>query len=227
MRKMWVFMLFMFAMLSVNVYAQMLPSLSELPDGKRAGGVGYTYYGNHWGRIDFEYSFTDKTKSAFITEFGIYVLPNGTLDRLNIDSYYYMVHTEPLGTADLDYFLLGSIGFHGKVTRVTRTVSGAPISNVGTAQPVFNRTFDQVSISGGGGLLSHALGAFKPFVGLTYRRFLPFSDDAVGYGFLSIIPGFEFDISSHIGTAGQISLDYEPGVGFYKTVVFFIGLRFH
>ena len=48
MKKMWILILFVFAMLSVNVYAQ-LPSLSELPDGKRAGGVGYAnYYGSHY-----------------------------------------------------------------------------------------------------------------------------------------------------------------------------------
>ena len=223
MRKIWIFILFLFAMLSVNAYAQ-LPSLSELPDGKRAGGIGYTNYGSHWARIDFEYSFTDKTKSASITELGVYARPNGTLDRLNIDSFYHIVHAEPLGTTDLDYFLLGFVGFHGKVAR---GVSESPISNVGTPQPSFNRTFDSVSVGGGGGLLIKALGALKPFVGLTYRRYFPFSDNAVGYSFFSIIPGFEFDMSSHIGTVGQISLDYEPGYGFYKTVVFFIGLRFH
>ena len=231
MRKMWVFIPFMFAMLSVNVYAQMLPSLSQLPDGKQAGGVGYTNYGSHWVRFDFEYGFTDRTKSASITELAFSVLPDGTLDGLNIDSYHHIVHTEPLGTADLDYFLLGFVGFHGKVARGATTASGAPIYNVDRPQPSFsrtsNRTLDRVSIGGGGGFLSHALGTFKPFVGLTYTRFFPFSDNGVGYGLWSIIPGFEFDISSHIGIVGQISLDHAPGVELYKTVGFFIGLRFH
>lgn len=218
MKKIWIFILFMLVIFSVNADAQ-LTSLSQLPTGKRAISLGYTnFIGDHWGRFDVEHSFTDRTKAAFITELGIYSASDHV--RMGIGSYYQVVHVEPSWTTSLDYFLVGFVGFHGEI------VSGPIADSSGRA--TFDEYLHYFSVSGGGGLLLKTMGRFKPFVGLTYNRYFAVSEDYVTNGFFSILPGFDFRISPHIGVIGQVSLDYEPGFGFYDGVsVFFIGLRFH
>ncbi len=217
MKKVGILIFCLFVILSVDVAAQ-LTSLSQLPTQKRAITLGYANHaGTHYARFDVENSFTDRTKSAVITELGFFSSADDL--RIGINSYYQVVHLEPLSTT-LDYFFVGSLGFRGEV------VSAAPIGNA-SGRATFDQTLKRVSVGGGGGILLKTMGSFKPFVGVTYNRYFAVSEDSISKGLFSILPGFDFDISSRIGAVGQVVLDYEPGFGFYDGGIFFIGLRFH
>ena len=217
MKKLWILTLCLFAILSVDAAAQ-LTSLSQLPDQKQAITMGYAYYaGANYARFDVEYSFTDRTKLALINDLGFFTSADNF--RLRFNSYYQVVHLEPLSTA-LDYFFVGALGLGGEF------VSG----HIGNAsrRATFDDTFDFISVGGGGGFLLKTMGSFKPFAGVTYNRYFTVSEDAISFGGLfSILLGFDFDISSRIGAVGQVVLDYEPGFGFYDGGIFFIGLRLH
>ncbi len=223
-KKIFVSITFMLAILPATVYAQesMFTSMYELPSGSQAIGIGYETIDNfHNIAVSVERGLAERLKGSVVT-----VVRFSEDDFLTflLSELFTLMYTDSLGSTDFAYYIIGAIGgtylYVGETeARVSRYYYGTPKYEYVTT---FSSGVHSLDVIGGGGLIA-PLGQIKPFVGYAFRYRRTLNVGSTNSQTFS--GGVEYDISKKISLIGRANWPFSSR-GF-RNPTLEISINFH